>query len=91
MYKSGVHWYVTVTWTPLYSGSLAGGCGRKLEENCCSRPRGPVPLTAVPIGPIGQVTQVETDRHRQDGIIVDIVLPWRDSPYTAYCSPWTEA
>ena len=46
MYKSGVHWYVTVTWTPLYSGPGGEVGGELLLETQEFHTQ--FPLTAVP-------------------------------------------
>ena len=53
MYKSGVHWYVTVTWTPLYSGCPGGvelGLGEVGGEVLLETQEvhTQLPLTAVP-------------------------------------------
>ncbi len=72
MYKSGVHWYVTVTLTLLYCDprlrSGSGHLGARI-------PVGPYPAPAdlgAQLDLIAQVCGVETDRHRQNGIIVDV-------------------
>ena len=50
MYKSGVHLYVTVTWTPLYSPGGEGPGGEVVREVLLETQEvhTQLPLTAVP-------------------------------------------